>query len=153
MLWIRAISYRCSVCGLPRLFIRRDHTKCLEYVIGAAQRLEEMATVPYDSKKYTPRNADDPERDGKMTAHAAAIAAKEGAEPPRWREALLFDLSDCPHTVRSMVEVENAHGVWGVEICVDCGLLVAGPECPHISCHWNEAGTMLQCDNCGIDGT
>jgi len=86
-----------------------------------------------------------------MTAHAEEMQAK--GFPRDWRTSLLYDLSDCPHTQRRMFEVENEHGIWGVEICVNCGLLVAGPECPHVSCHWNEAGTMLQCDNCGIDGT
>ena len=92
-----------------------------------------------------------PEHDAKMTAHAEEMQAK--GFPRDWRTSLLYDLSDCPHTQRRMFEVENEHGIWGVEICVNCGLLVAGPECPHVSCHWNEAGTMLQCDNCGIDGT
>lgn len=72
--------------------------------------------------------------------------------PPDWRKWTLIDLSYCQHTTSSMFEVENEHGVWGVLICNNCGTLVQR-ECPHVSNSWNEEGTVLTCDNCGIDGT
>lgn len=63
------------------------------------------------------------------------------------------ELGPCQHTHRNMFEVENAHGIWGVEICVDCGQLVNGPECPHVHCSWHLEGAILVCDNCGTDCT
>lgn len=74
------------------------------------------------------------------------------ALPENWRSWTLFDLSHCRHTVCSIFEVENEHGVWGVEICNNCGTLVQR-ACPHVSNSWNEEGTVLTCDNCGMDGT
>jgi hypothetical protein len=38
--WARRHSYRCRVCNLPRLFIRRDHTSCLRYQAEALRRQE-----------------------------------------------------------------------------------------------------------------
>ena len=70
-----------------------------------------------------------------------------------WRERTLLTFSDCTHVQRQLVEVENEHGVWGLEICVNCGQPVLGPQCPHVHSTWNEEGTVLTCDNCGIDGT
>lgn len=62
-------------------------------------------------------------------------------------------LRTCPHTQRQLVEVENEHGRWGMEICVNCGVVAAGPECPHVSLTWHADDTALICDNCGHDGT
>jgi DNA-directed RNA polymerase subunit RPC12/RpoP len=71
----------------------------------------------------------------------------------RWRERTLFSFNDCPHTVCTFIEVENAHGIWGMSICINCGKQVEGPECPHTSNSWDEAGSLLTCDNCGMDVT
>lgn len=38
--WVHAHSHRCRVCGLPRFFIRRDHTKCLLYSLENLRRRE-----------------------------------------------------------------------------------------------------------------
>lgn len=62
------------------------------------------------------------------------------------------DQEDCPHTTSTMFEVSNKHGVWGVLVCDDCGRQ-NGRECPHVRCSWHLDGTILVCDNCGIDGT
>lgn len=76
-----------------------------------------------------------------------------GHRPGNWREWTVIDVAkNCPHTTCSVFEVENEHGIWGVEICTNCGTLVQR-ECPHVSNSWNEEGTVLTCDNCGIDGT
>lgn len=72
--------------------------------------------------------------------------------PADWRKGTLIDLSHCQHTVCSFFEVENEHGIWGMEICNNCGTQVRR-ECPHVSNTWNPEGTVLTCDNCGIDGT
>lgn len=69
----------------------------------------------------------------------------------RMRTAPTF--ASCAHTQRQLVEVETAHGVWGSELCVDCGRQVAGPECPHAKCSWQLDGKLLICDNCGTDCT
>lgn len=69
------------------------------------------------------------------------------------RIEICHDFTHCPHTSGVFIEVENDHGVWGVIVCVNCGQLQGGPECPHESSTWNEDGSLLTCDNCGIDGT
>lgn len=77
--------------------------------------------------------------------------------PDNWRlwlqDRYLSGLKSCSHTTRTLVEVENEYGVWGVEICNNCGHLVEGPQCPHVSNTWHADGQVLLCDNCGIDGT
>jgi hypothetical protein len=71
----------------------------------------------------------------------------------KWAEKYVEGkLKRCPHTVCSLFEVENEHGVWGVEICNDCGTQTVR-ECAHISMRWRADDSLLICDNCGIDGT
>ncbi len=69
------------------------------------------------------------------------------------RRKTVRDTSNCSHTTGTMFEVENDHGVWGIIICIDCGGIQMGPECPHVHCTWHEDGQVLICDNCGVDGT
>lgn len=38
--WMHEHSYRCKICALPRFFIRRDHTECLYFLMGALQHGE-----------------------------------------------------------------------------------------------------------------
>lgn len=62
------------------------------------------------------------------------------------------DQEDCKHTTSTMFEVSNQYGVWGVLICDECGRQ-SGRECPHVRSTWHLDGTILICDNCGVDGT
>lgn len=104
-------------------------------------------------RSYTPRSTS--EQRAVLVNNLAQRAAREaqnGELPSDWRDRTLYDLSSCIHTVCTIIEVENKHGVWGVEICDNCGAQVA-KECAHVSNTWNEAGTALTCDNCGKDGT
>jgi hypothetical protein len=70
------------------------------------------------------------------------------------RIQLLGDANLLPDDWRKWAEkyVEGKHGVWGVEICNDCGTQTVR-ECAHISMRWRADDSLLICDNCGIDGT
>lgn len=59
-----------------------------------------------------------------------------------------FSFASCPHE-RSEVCVV---GDWELEVCVECGQ-VTRRVCRHTEMEWNEAGTLLRCKNCGLDGT
>lgn len=126
--------------------------------------MEQSARTP--DKRYTPRLRS-PHYDHQINAHAKRAKVLSDYMDPisgrntpllphDWRLGLMplveQILSRCSHTQRAMFEVENDHGIWGVEICVECGTQVA-KECPHVQSEWNEAGTALICTNCGIDGT
>lgn len=118
-------------------------------------------------KTYKPRL--DP-HNYKLVVHTHALRARVLGEwvsplsgrqvnllPDDWRSWLVplvqRILNRCPHTQRSLVEVENEHGIWGMEICVNCGVVALGPQCPHVSLTWHDDGKALICDNCGHDGT
>ena len=58
----------------------------------------------------------------------------------------------CLHIQRVLVEVETDYGVWGMEICTDCGDQVA-KECAHGRSDWQLDDQLLVCGNCGYDGT
>lgn len=120
------------------------------------------ADEPTSTEQYKPRE-DLIARPTAIRAHAERVKRLSGvwedgrqiirhALPHDWRMWTLIDLSKCPHTVCSFFEVENDHGIWGMEICNNCGTQVR-KECPHVSNTWNPEGTVLTCDNCGIDGT
>lgn len=81
-----------------------------------------------------------------------ALHAANAQDVLDWRELTKRDLSKCPHTSGTIVEVENKHGYWGVEICNDCGEATL-KECPHAHCSWHLDGKVLVCDNCGVDCT
>jgi hypothetical protein len=89
-----------------------------------------------------------------LRLHAKRYEALTSARilPPNWRLDTLYDLSRCPHTTQAIVNIKNDHGSWDVVICVDCGVSTER-HCPHELNSWNEDGTILTCDNCGIDGT
>jgi hypothetical protein len=111
-----------------------------------------------ESKTYLPRLSGRG-FDEIFETHARRVAALQKLHllPNDWRSWLepLFkrSMKRCPHTQRSLVEVENDFGVWGLEICVDCGVVALGPQCPHVSLTWYADGTALICNNCGHDGT
>lgn len=69
------------------------------------------------------------------------------------RERTTAAFIGCKHVQRTLVEVENEHGIWGSEICVECGRQVEGPQCPHVHNSWHLDGKILVCDNCGTDVT
>jgi hypothetical protein len=70
-----------------------------------------------------------------------------------WRELDAVRLDRLPAQLACRwCDVENPHGAWDVEICVNCGSQVS-KHCAHEINTWNEEGTVLTCDNCGIDGT
>lgn len=77
----------------------------------------------------------------------------EGSQVGDWRKLTVLDTSDCSHTSGTMFEVENAHGIWAVVICNDCGQFQSPPQCAHVQNTWHEDGKVLICDNCGSDGT
>lgn len=61
-----------------------------------------------------------------------------------------FDLSECGHKLSTLVERAG----WSLDICVACGTVTRGPVCEHpAGFEWNEAGTLLRCKTCGVDGT
>lgn len=105
------------------------------------------------SGEYTPRSTTE-QRAVFLDNHArrAIRESEEGTLPSDWRDRTKYELSSCVHTVCTIIEVENAHGVWGVEICNNCGAQTTR-ECAHVSNTWDEHGIVLTCDNCGIDGT
>jgi hypothetical protein len=70
----------------------------------------------------------------------------EGVFNRRWS---CFDFHQCTHPL--MVGVGSMWGKWTVEICPICGHTVS--QCLHEKMEWNEAGTLLRCATCGIDGT
>lgn len=72
---------------------------------------------------------------------------------PADRERTMCAWIGCEHTTMAMLRVENANGVWVVEICVDCGRQVGDAHCEHVLSSWHLDGRILICDNCGIDGT
>lgn len=72
---------------------------------------------------------------------------------PKIRERPAAAFIGCKHTVATFVEVENDHGVWGMEVCIECGRVSEGPQCPHVHCTWHFEGRLLICDNCGTDCT
>lgn len=63
------------------------------------------------------------------------------------REWSCFDLSDCKHNKN----VVDYAGKWEVALCSDCGSFIH-KVCTH-EMIWNEDGTLLRCNICGIDGT
>lgn len=116
--------------------------------------------------KYSPRLRS-PQYDHLINGHAKRMALLSAHVNPQtrqphpllphdWRRELTVHVEEmlkrCSHTSRSFIEVENEHGVWGVEICSNCGQQVAR-ECPHVESVWNADGTALICTNCGNDGT
>lgn len=102
--------------------------------------------------KYKPRE-NDGVRQRALAAHIERLRKTKGYFTTTVRrEDTVREFLDCPHTEGRVFEVENAHGEWAVVICVNCGQQIH-KECPHVSSTWNEAGTLLTCDNCGIDGT
>lgn len=112
---------------------------------------------PEKPKKYTPRLPEN--RWGAIFAtHARRVRllGDNNLLPTDWRDWTMRYvaglLKTCKHTTGTIFEVENEHGVWGVEICNDCGIQVTR-ECPHISNTWHADGALLICDNCGVDGT
>lgn len=129
---------------------------------GTARRRSGGTSVADPARDYKPRE-NMRYRAVTIRAHAARVRRLEatyenGKEtradllPDGWRKWTLIDLSNCQHTASSFFEVENEHGVWGVLVCNNCGTQVHR-ECPHVSNSWNEEGSVLTCDNCGIDGT
>lgn len=82
--------------------------------------------------------------------HATTVTRDESN--PTWRRGMLFSFTECRHTACTIVEVENARGKWGVEICNDCGQQVAH-LCAHEKSEWMADGQVLLCLNCGSDGT
>lgn len=121
---------------------------------------------PQGERKYKPRLRS-PQYDYAINEHAARVKllgdnrdAKTNVHhsllPADWRSGLKHfvdeALKNCPHTSRAFIEVENEHGIWGVEICNECAAMVAR-ECPHVESIWNADGTALICTNCGNDGT
>lgn len=88
-----------------------------------------------------------PAREAKLANH---LRTRLGAFA--WRANTVRDFSDCPHTYTAFVEVMNNHGVWVIGICKNCGVSEP-PQCQHVSNSWNADGSLLTCDNCGIDGT
>lgn len=97
-----------------------------------------------------PFNAAPAEVDKLLAEHVAL--PRDETDDRRWRERTVIDFTGCPHTTCSLIEVENDNGVWGMEICVKCGVQVRR-ECPHTINDWNDDGTLLRCRNCGVDGT
>lgn len=55
------------------------------------------------------------------------------------------------HWSASIVYVESTLGVIQVEQCSECPLMFV--RCDHKHNTWNEEGTVLTCDLCGVDGT
>ncbi len=84
--------------------------------------------------------------EGLILRQSARVEA--GVAGANWRHWTLFDFSQCTHEEQNvMVQA----GDWEVEVCTRCG---AGRKaCNHTNMVWNEAGTLLRCANCGIDGT
>lgn len=101
----------------------------------------------YDAREYT-----DAEKES-IALHAKS-PERDSYQSAAWRMALteLSCFNECAHTQRYLIEVPTKHGVWGMEICTECGKQVAR-QCPHVRLTWHEDGTVLLCDNCGIDGT
>lgn len=85
--------------------------------------------------------------------HLRYADARGDAFTQKDRERTVAAFIGCEHTTRTLVEVENQHGIWGCEICQDCGRQVAGPECPHVHNTWHFDGRILVCDNCAMDVT
>lgn len=54
---------------------------------------------------------------------------------------------DCRHPLMHGAEA----GPYYVDVCATCGH--AEVQCLHREHEWNEAGTLLRCKQCGIDGT
>lgn len=74
-----------------------------------------------------------------------------------WRGALkdglgCFKDPPCRHVERHLVELATPYGIWAHEICAECGEHLRR-ECPHVRLTWQNDGTALICDNCGVDGT
>lgn len=108
-------------------------------------------------RAYVPR--EDPNTRRMVAAQAVRVQMweKNGGVPAGlgqlWRSDFTgYRFDDCPHTVSTHVVVENPHGAWEVIVCVNCGEAHEA-HCQHRSSTWNAAGTVLTCDNCGIDGT
>lgn len=79
-------------------------------------------------------------------AQAQSDSEAGGSFDRRWS---CFDLSGCDHaSPRALVYA----GAWVLEICERCGT-VTEKNCTHERCEWNEAGTLLRCTTCGVDGT
>lgn len=109
--------------------------------------------MPHDREKFTPRILSGAEEIALESHHIRVTVLDESnVLPADWRTWTEYDLSECPHTTQTMVEVENAHGIWGVMICNDCGQQVAR-ECAHVRCDWHVGGKVLRCGNCGVDAT
>lgn len=53
----------------------------------------------------------------------------------------------CQHPLMHGAEL----GPWHVDVCDTCGHTEV--QCLHHENEWNEAGTLLRCKNCGMDGT
>lgn len=63
-----------------------------------------------------------------------------------------FDLSECRHSLMvNATPVGVGQPDWFVEYCPICGHTES--RCNHNLFEWNEAGTLLRCKTCGIDGT
>lgn len=54
---------------------------------------------------------------------------------------------NCRHPLMYGAEV----GPHYVDVCATCGHTEV--QCTHKEMEWNEAGTLLRCKHCGIDGT
>lgn len=109
--------------------------------------------MPHEREQFAPREISKAE-EIVLRAHVerAKVLGEHNLLPHDWRDDILYSVDDCHHTTQTMVEVENARGVWGVMICNDCGKQVAR-ECPHVRCDWLFDGELLRCGNCGCDAT
>lgn len=63
------------------------------------------------------------------------------------REWTRFDFSNCQHERNTIAYA----GKWEIALCNDCGSFIY-KVCTH-EMIWNDAGTLLRCNICGIDGT
>jgi hypothetical protein len=121
------------------------------------EQSSEIAVNQVEKKKYPPRLHERGYGSAiRFHVKRVQLLQKNNLLPDNWRQWLQHYVDTllklCPHTTCTIVEVEGPHGIWGVEICNDCGTLTAR-ECPHVCMIWHEEGQALICSNCGVDGT
>ena len=80
------------------------------------------------------------------TAEQIGAAAEARPFDRRWS---CFRVDDCTHPIGALAEVAG----WSIEVCPLCGH-TSNVHCLHeAGFEWNEAGTLLRCRTCGVDGT
>jgi hypothetical protein len=71
------------------------------------------------------------------------------------RKWSLIDFSACKHERTEFLTTRVGYGThkgWEVVACHDCGQPLEH-SCTHPEWLWNDAGTLLSCTLCGLDGT